>query len=715
MNPVVQLDRVSVRYGRQQALRDVSATFPPGAVGLLGPNGAGKSTMLQALLGFVVPDQGQMRVLDLDVKHSPLQIRSRIGYMPESDAHIPGMNAVSFVAYCGELSGLPHSDAMQRAHEVLYYVGLGEARYRNVETYSTGMKQRIKLAQALVHDPDLLFLDEPTNGMDPKGRDEMLELIRDIAHNKGLSLILSSHLLPDVEYTCDHVVVMDKGAVATEGPIAGLKEHGGRVFELRVKGDAAAFVEVLHAAGPRMPRDRGGHHARLRAAMGSGGQDARRCSSWPPRTACRCGICGRACRRSKMSSRTRSERVAVKQRCHPRSGLSPVRRAAAKPHGRTWWVIARAGMMERLRERKFLGLLLVAWLPFLVRAVQLYVAANFAQAAAFLAPTPATFREFLDQQSIFVFFITIYVGSGLIANDRRANALQIYLSKPLTRVEYIAGKLATLVIFLTAVTWVPGILLLLLQMMFAGNLTFLRANLFLFPAITLFSAVQVLLSAFAMLALSSLSKSRRFVAIMYAGLIFFTAAMYQALRGITGSRAWAVISPEDVLDVIADVIFRSPGTPAIPCAGRAAGRRACSSPRRSWCSSAACAASRWSRDRDHRASVEVVRAGVRPQRRHRHRPAGITGLLGPNGAGKSTFMKLITGQLKPSKGAVRVLGEPIWGNPGHLSAHRLLPGTGCVLRPDDRPRLGDRAGAPERIERPTTRAPRPSARSRPST
>ena len=249
VSSVVRLDRVSVKYGRSWALRDVTAIFPAGAVGLLGPNGAGKSTMIKALLGFVILDQGEMRVLDLDVKRAPLQIRSRVGYMPESDAHIPGMNAVSFVAYCGELSGLPRADAMQRAHEVLYYVGLGEARYRNIDTYSTGMKQRIKLAQALVHDPDLLFLDEPTNGMDPKGRDEMLELIRDIAHNKGLSLILSSHLLPDVEYTCDHVVVLDHGAVATQGPIEGLKGHGGRVFELRVKGESAAFVEVLHAAG----------------------------------------------------------------------------------------------------------------------------------------------------------------------------------------------------------------------------------------------------------------------------------------------------------------------------------------------------------------------------------------------------------------------------------------------------------------------------------
>ena len=245
----VHLDRVSVKYGKNWALRDVSATFGQGAVGLLGPNGAGKSTMIKALLGFVAPDRGQMRVLGLDVKTSPLQIRARVGYMPESDGHIPGMTAVAFVAYCGELAGLPPSDAMQRAHEVLYYVGLGEARYRNVETYSTGMKQRIKLAQALVHDPDLLFLDEPTNGMDPKGRDEMLELIRDIAHNKGLNLILSSHLLPDVEYTCDHVVVMDKGQVATQGPIEALKGQGGRVFELRVKGDIDGFIDTLHGAG----------------------------------------------------------------------------------------------------------------------------------------------------------------------------------------------------------------------------------------------------------------------------------------------------------------------------------------------------------------------------------------------------------------------------------------------------------------------------------
>jgi ABC-2 type transport system ATP-binding protein len=245
----VVLDHVSVSYGRSAALSDVSAVFPPGAVGLLGPNGAGKSTMLKSLLGFITPSSGRLEVLGLDVAHRALEIRSRLGYMPETDGHVPGMNAVTFVAYCGQLAGLPKADAMQRAHEVLFYVGLGEARYRNLETYSTGMKQRIKLAQALVHDPDLLFLDEPTNGMDPKGRDEMLELVRDLSHNKGVSLILSSHLLPDVEYTCDHVVVLDKGTVAASGPIEGLKGPAGRVYEVRVKGEFAPFLASLRAAG----------------------------------------------------------------------------------------------------------------------------------------------------------------------------------------------------------------------------------------------------------------------------------------------------------------------------------------------------------------------------------------------------------------------------------------------------------------------------------
>ena len=247
--PVVHVDDVTVTYGRQTALRGVTAEFVAGAVGLLGPNGAGKSTLLKALLGFVRPDGGALRALGFDVARQPLAVRARIGYMPESDAHIPGLNAVSFVAYCGQLAGLPRAPAVQRAHEVLQYVGLGEERYRLVDTYSTGMKQRIKLAQALVHDPDLLCLDEPTNGMDPRGRDEMLALVRDLAYRKGVNVIVSSHLLPDVEATCDRVLVMHRGSIVAAGTIADLKGPGRRAFELRVKGDAVRFAEALRVTG----------------------------------------------------------------------------------------------------------------------------------------------------------------------------------------------------------------------------------------------------------------------------------------------------------------------------------------------------------------------------------------------------------------------------------------------------------------------------------
>jgi ABC-2 type transport system permease protein len=231
--------------------------------------------------------------------------------------------------------------------------------------------------------------------------------------------------------------------------------------------------------------------------------------------------------------------------------------------GAAWQVIARAGIRSVLAERKFLALLLLSWVPFLVRAVQVYIAANFQQ-ASFLAPKGDTFREFLETQGIFVFFITIYVGAGLIAADRRANALQLYLAKPLSRWEYVAGKLAVLFVFLVFVTFVPAVMLLLVQIGFAGSLTFVRQNLYLVPAITLYSLVQVLLASSTMLALSSLSKSSRFVGVMYAGLIFFTAALFNAVRGITGQTWLAWLSPTDVLEQLGDVIFRLPPRFAMP-------------------------------------------------------------------------------------------------------------------------------------------------------
>ncbi len=223
--------------------------------------------------------------------------------------------------------------------------------------------------------------------------------------------------------------------------------------------------------------------------------------------------------------------------------------------GKSWQVMTRAGVLSVVSKRVFLGMMLFAWAPFVVRAVQIYVSQTFTQ-ATFLAPKGETFREFLDQQGLFVFFVTIYIGAGLIANDRRANALQLYLSKPMTSAEYIAGKLAILFVFLVAVTFLPAMTLLLTQAIFAGSLTFIRNNVYLLPAITLFSLAQVLLASTTMLALSSLSKSSRFVGVMYAGLMFFTAALFQALRGITGSSAFAWISPNNALDQLGDVIFR---------------------------------------------------------------------------------------------------------------------------------------------------------------
>jgi len=225
--------------------------------------------------------------------------------------------------------------------------------------------------------------------------------------------------------------------------------------------------------------------------------------------------------------------------------------------GGAWLTIARAGLGTFLSKKAFLGLLLLSWFPFLIRAIQIYAAANLPQ-AAFLKPTPETFRQFLDQQDIFVFFVTVYCGAGLIANDRRANALQIYLSKPLTRAEYVFGKLGILMTFLLFITWVPAVLLLVVQIAFAGNFTFFRENVYLFPAITLYSFLEVVLISTAMLALSSLSKSSRYVGILYSAVLFFTQALYGVMFLVAGGSRVSWMSFSANLAQIGNVIFRLP-------------------------------------------------------------------------------------------------------------------------------------------------------------
>jgi ABC-2 type transport system ATP-binding protein len=242
---IIETNELTVKYGELRALDTVDLIIGEGAVGLLGPNGAGKTTLLRTLLGFQKSDEGKASVLGFDIKDKQMEIRRRVGYMPEMDCFIPGISGVSMVSYMGQLCGMHRLDALQRAHEILFYVGLGEARYREVQTYSTGMKQRIKLAGALVHDPEILLLDEPTNGMDPEGQEEMLVLISDLANKRNKNILFCSHLLQDVERVCKDIRLLNEGKLRVSGDLKTLKQEAENVYRLRVKGDVLAFIEAL--------------------------------------------------------------------------------------------------------------------------------------------------------------------------------------------------------------------------------------------------------------------------------------------------------------------------------------------------------------------------------------------------------------------------------------------------------------------------------------
>ncbi len=247
--PLIELKDLVVCYNGTPALAGVSCEIGEGTIGLLGPNGAGKSTLIKTLLGFLRPAEGTVRVFGLEMPGKALQARQRMGYMPERESASPKISAVSFLTYCGRLFGMSRVDAMERTHEVLNYVGLGESRYRNMETYSTGMLQRVKLAQALVHDPKLLFLDEPTNGLDPDGRIEMLNLVGEIASRRGVTVILSSHLLPDVQHVCQRVIMIGAGKVLQDGLVSDLTRAMENRFEVRVRDAEDRYVGLLESAG----------------------------------------------------------------------------------------------------------------------------------------------------------------------------------------------------------------------------------------------------------------------------------------------------------------------------------------------------------------------------------------------------------------------------------------------------------------------------------
>lgn len=258
--PIIVTEQLRKAYGRKVALDDLSVSVPRAAVGLLGANGAGKTTLLRLLLGLATPTSGSAQVFGLDARRKGVEIRARVGYMPESDCLPGGATAADFVAHMAEMSGLPARAARQRAADVLYQVGLDEERYRLMKGFSTGMKQRVKLAQAIVHDPAVVFLDEPTNGMDPQGRDEMLALVDRIHRRMGIAVIISSHILDDIERVCDHVVILAGGRLAAEHPLR-QAESGPVEALVRIDGDALAFALALQDRGvdARLGRDDSQH------------------------------------------------------------------------------------------------------------------------------------------------------------------------------------------------------------------------------------------------------------------------------------------------------------------------------------------------------------------------------------------------------------------------------------------------------------------------
>lgn len=252
--PIIEVHGLNKTFGKQRALIDVNVTVPPGTIGLLGPNGAGKSTFIKCLLNLETPTSGSAKVLGVDIRAANRASRERVGYSPEQDCQIPGMAGCEYVTYCGQLSGMPFRKARQRTHEILDLVGMGQERYRAVDTYSTGMKQRVKLAQALVHDPDVVFLDEPTNGLDPSGREHILNLIGSLWRELGISVIMSSHLLRDIERVCDRVMIVGHGRLLEHDTIATLKARHRRIVELSPSSNIEGFVTAIEQSGRKVDR-----------------------------------------------------------------------------------------------------------------------------------------------------------------------------------------------------------------------------------------------------------------------------------------------------------------------------------------------------------------------------------------------------------------------------------------------------------------------------
>jgi ABC-2 type transport system ATP-binding protein len=559
--PVAAVSELTVRYGTRAVLENLSLSVPAGCVGLLGPNGAGKTTLIKTLLGFVKAAGGTGRVLGHDIHRDSLRIRQAVGLMPEQDCHIPGMNAVSFVAYAGELAGMPQAQALRRAHEVLEYCALGEARYRNIETYSTGMKQRIKLAQALVHGPKLLFLDEPTNGLDPGGRDDMLALIRDVSHGKGVSVIVSSHLLPDIERTCDSVIVMRAGQVVTQGGVTELKDKtGGPQIEVELRAFSDDFRPKYEAARGRTrspawspvplrarPRRRGNGNGAAAAAPSRLVFEAARESGAQVR-----GFAPRSAQPGRHLYGGRGPFVSHTNQNPWGSGAASAPAAATPPaaslvapqisdrtyrgydgplHTRAnrWWFVALATIRANLRKPTFgFRPRSFFWATSCRGCCCTFCATRSSSSAApsRLPGQKTIFRDTLWRSLTWawlpLFLLALVAGSGSLAADNQSNALLVYLSKPLTKGDYLLGKWMGLFVLLGGVSLAPALLMYLFMLTAYNSEGFFRQHPTLILGVIAAALLPALLHTSVIIGLSAWSKSPRLVGATYAGFFFVT-------------------------------------------------------------------------------------------------------------------------------------------------------------------------------------------------
>ena len=495
--PVVELENLTVKLGRREILHGITRRLGVSgtgkAVGLLGPNGAGKSTLILTLLGFLRPSAGRARILGLDCRHNMGEARSRIGYMPENDSFVGEMTAVTFVRQMAELSGLPPKAALEKAHEALFHVGLGESRYRELRTYSYGMKQMAKLAQAIVHGPELVILDEPTNGLDPAARRRMLKLIVDMKEEQGMNVLVCSHLLRDIEQVCDEAVILKDGTIVHQCNLEEERRSNRHFVELEVTGDDRHLRTALPEIGAEGVSEGAG---RWRIVLPP---DVEVEAVWE--LAARQNLLVR-----KLTHRRDTlEEIFLKAMGHlshtpgegPASTAGPAsdegrsvvavykrgyQRYAGPLTGRwtRFMVLPRYAWRRLYQERLVLLLTMAAFVWPLLCAGFVYLT-NHVELLQGLEPE---FREFIQVDgrffAIFMYvqgacavFLAALAGPGLLAPDLANNALPLYFSRPLTRWSYALARLTVLIGMLSIVTWIPGLLLFGLQIGLAGGWWFL--------------------------------------------------------------------------------------------------------------------------------------------------------------------------------------------------------------------------------------------------